>query len=477
MAKNALKSPTLQRLEEVLIELEINYKISKEGSITLTNEDIILDEPNNLAKYLDKIGKKSLLGIYENGEIHDLYDNLWFFKLCNNCGKFFLGPGKKDAPNECIYCKSSSLKFLEENKKIPNWNSIPKIYVLNPDYKLSEIESLEESQQNKIENIAKTLSHEAKYITVTEEKKAQLINLIKCYPNMAEFHNYQMEQISLSSMRLHKEYNFKACLLLGNAGCGKTSYVVAFSSILQGKPAIRIDLGNSVPTFTCVGSDPGYKNAKHGLILSSMFPIDDDFPIKNPIVHFDELDKINQNENYSIETIFYSILEKSTSKAFIDNFFGLEVDASEINYIFTANSIDTIPKPILNRLRVFEIPDYTEEQLLEVVIDNFYQNWLKNNKLKKEFFPEVLSDEIKNTVLQYSKGDPRSINDAFTRIFAETMRIDDKTGTKIAMFSHSELCGGWEHFRGKSDYPRGKWTLPAGFKNNFDPVEFLESFM
>ena len=86
-----------------------------------------------------------------------------------------------------------------------------------------------------------------------------------------------------------------------------------------------------------------------------------------------------------------------------------------------------------------------------MVIDNFYQNWLKNNCLKKDCFPEVLSDEIKDKIINLCHCDTRSINDAFTELFAKTIRIDDKTGEKIALFSDKELCGGWEHFRGKNE--------------------------
>ena len=102
-----------------------------------------------------------------------------------------------------------------------------------------------------------------------------------------------------------------------------------------------------------------------------MFAGNDNKPVKNPIIHFDELDKIHQDEKYSIETIFYSILEKNTAKQFRDNFFGVDVDASGINYIFTANSLKTVPVPIVNRLKIFHIPDYTEEQFKTSVLDNF----------------------------------------------------------------------------------------------------------
>ena len=72
-------------------------------------------------------------------------------------------------------------------------------------------------------------------------------------------------------------------------------------------------------------------------------------------------------------------------------------------------------------------------------------------------------DEIKDKVIQYSKCDPRSINDVLTELFTTTMRYDNETGQQIALFSDEELCGGWKHFRGKNDIPMEKWKLPKNF--------------
>lgn len=388
MSKQKLTSPILQKLEEVLIELKINYEISDEEYFILPDEQIIIDESNKVENHFFKSETFALLEIFRDGKIIDLYNDTYIFKFCTNCNKFFLE--KESDSEECIFCNDTKVLYLSQDGKIPNWNfNLQEEYILAPDFSLPSINSLKAEKQEQIQEIAK---------------------------------------------------------------------------IFQGKPPIRIDLGNDVPTFTCVGSDPGYTDAKQGLILESMFAEDDGHPIKNPIIHFDELDKINSDNKYSIETIFYSILERSTSKNFRDNFFGVDVDASGINYIFTANSIENIPKPILNRLRIFEIPDYTKEQLRNIVIDNFYQNWLKNNNLKKECFPEVLSNEIKDEIIKISKCDSRSINDAFTELFAKTMRVDDKTGERIALFSDSELYGGWEHYRGKRDFSNQKWKLPDYFR-------------
>ena len=469
--KAQCNTKNLQRLEEVLVELKINYKIAKDGYLILTDENILIDEYEILVKHSDKIGKFQLVGITDQGELKDIHDNYFIFRQCNSCKKFYLDYFQRE---ECFYCKSSHLFKIESDKKIPEWNPLPPEFILDPNHKIDDEMKIGNEDKQKLKSqIIKKLSGEAKYITISKEQIFELRELEHKYPNMVAFFKYLYEQIELSKMKIHGELSLKPSVLVGNAGCGKTSCVVEVSRILQGKPAIRIDLGNDIAIFTCAGSDPTYTDAKHGLIIESMFAEEDGHPIKNPIVHFDELDKINSKRENSIESFFYSILEKSTSKHFTDNFLGLETDASGINYIFTANSLDSIPKPILNRLRIFEIPDYTEEQFRSVVIDSFYENWLNHNNLKREFFPEVLSDEIKDKIIKYSKGDPRSINDAFTKLFAETMRIDDETGEKIALFSEPELCSGWKKYRGKSRYSLPKWKLPKPF----DPVECLESYL
>jgi hypothetical protein len=102
-------------------------------------------------------------------------------------------------------------------------------------------------------------------------KQTALNELVKNYPNMQEVHSYLMSQIELSKFKIHGELTFTPILLIGNAGCGKTSYALELIKILQGKPGIKIDLGNSVANFTCTGSDPSYKDAKNGLIIESMF--------------------------------------------------------------------------------------------------------------------------------------------------------------------------------------------------------------
>ena len=149
------------------------------------------------------------------------------------------------------------------------------------------------------------------------------------------------------------------------------------------------------------------------------------------------------------------------------------VDASGINYIFTANTLKNIPAPIISRLKVFQIADYTHEQLLGPVLDSFYSNWLINNNMQADFLPAVLSEEIKEHILELSNDDPRCIEDSIARVFNDTLHQDQKTGCHIALFSPKEIYLGWEKFRGHKIISTDTWQLPEGFINRKKEIEML----
>lgn len=473
------KTETQRRIAEVLEELGFNnVKYIEDKGYFIINSDkiIIVDEKSK--QFLIGLNTHDFTVIYvNNDQFTYMNDNSpVIIKSCKGCNKFYFG--KKIARNtdECPYCKSKSIRYLSNDGKIPGWYGREKDIIIDLETANKHLEILDDETKEKIIPAINRLAGTPKYIYVTHEKIKQLDELRKKYPNMIEVIDYIFQSITLLTFKKNKQLSFKPILLVGSPGCGKTSFVYELGKILMGWPILKIDLGNCVANFTISGSDPSYRKAHIGIIAESMFCNSDGQPIKNPIIHFDELDKINKEDSNNIETIFYSILEKNTAKNFYENFISMNIDASGVNYIFTANELDKIAKPILNRLHVFQIPEYTHEQLYNVVLDNFYKNWIKNNCMNPEYLPEVLLPEIKEKILAESHDDPRSIEDAIGKVFNETITTDTESKISIALFSPREIYEGWQNYRGHKSISEEKWELPLNFKdstkNPFYQIEF-----
>ncbi len=464
------KTEVQRRFAEILDELKIKATyFNKDGIFVIEKSGLIIYEDETLqpkAKNSEEADKQAqnMIRIYEDGSLRFRDNSEVCLRYCKDCKTFSFGRKVKRGEDFCPFCKSKSIKYLFKNSRIPGWfgNSEAES-LIDEKEALTHLANFHYENKNEIEHGIKKLTGKVSYITISPEKKARLINLKNKYPNMTEVIDYIAQTFEASSFRKHKEISFRPIVLVGGPGCGKTTFVTDLGKILLGHTAIKIDLGNDVSNLTICGTDPLFNRSKHGLIVEAMFKNSEHGPLKNPLIHFDELDKIDSDEAHSIETVFYSLLEKNTARRFFDNFLGINVDASGINYIFTANTLENIPSPIINRLKIFQIQDYTHEQLKENVIDSFYQNWLTNNAMEREFLPAVLSDEIKEAILEESNNDPRKIEDAITLVFTKTLRTDDKSGHNVALFSVKEYYLGWQNFCGKRKISREAWKLPENF--------------
>lgn len=498
-------SKILKQTAEALESLEIKftYKFFCKCLVLEDQPIAIIDSENPLGSCMDE----EVLVAFSNGKIAPLpsssssslsseeSDKTVYFVHCKDCNRYFVQTAKSIHEFTCPHCKKHTETSIKSTDKIPNWHlkSKPKkdsIYKESSSTKESSVnisnkeeslldESLIKSHldlspsdsRDMMEKVFDRLKGTPKYIVADEKKIEKIKELEMIYPNMKDVIDYIVSNCNASALKIHKDISFRPIVLVGDSGCGKSSFCSDLCDILMGKPPIKIDLGNNVANFALSGSAPEFRQARHGLIIEAMFSEGDNHPLKNPIIQFDELDKIKKDDSFSIESIFYSILEKANSKRFFDNFLGMNIDASGINYIFTANSLENISSPILNRLKIFEIENYTHEQLKSCVLTNLYINWLENEKMEKEYLPAVLSDEIKEKILRYSNDDPRSIEESIIRVLNETLTYEKTTGHPIALFSQEELEIGWKKFRGKKrNAPEKK------IEDIFDPIKLLEQF-
>jgi hypothetical protein len=238
--------------------------------------------------------------------------------------------------------------------------------------------------------------------------QASLIEeLSAAYPNFCEVCHFIIRQIRLSEHQPSQAVQLPNLLLVGGPSCGKSSFAEQLARILVDTDISRIDLGQAATNFALVGSDSGFKHGKEGRILRLMAGDSRNKPVRNPMVILDELDKALRDSTFDPLPALLSLLEKRDATRFVDEFFVVPVDASGINFLALANTLQGISSPLLSRFMVFQIPDYFRDQFVDVVIPAIYRDWC--SRFFPGTFPPVLSAATRNDIAEAAGGIPRQV--------------------------------------------------------------------
>lgn len=264
-------------------------------------------------------------------------------------------------------------------------------------------------------------------VEYTPELISEMNHVFDSYPNFEDLREVILPDEELLCLKNSRVIKLPNILIYSEPGCGKSSLLLKICDIY--KHYYRISMGTGSVAFTLGGNDKGYTESDCGSILKSMFS-NGDGPVMNPLVILDEIDKANYtNKNDSdLSGILAEILEKNNAKHFVDNFFGVEVDASNINYIALANDITKLPDFVLSRFPIkIKIRPYTEEELKTVVLDNQYEQWININNINKELVPAKLIKQTRNLIAKCSHNHPREVDNVLSEIAKMTLRFrDDK---------------------------------------------------
>lgn len=144
---------------------------------------------------------------------------------------------------------------------------------------------------------------------------------------------------------------FTPILLLGEPGVGKTHFAKALAQTL-GTGYEFVSMSSLTAGWVLSGASSQWQNAKPGKVAQTL--IHGEFA--NPVVVLDEVDKAGGDARYDPMGALYGLLERDTARHFKDEFVEVDMDASHILWVSTANDERAIPQPILNRMNVFEIP-------------------------------------------------------------------------------------------------------------------------
>ena len=320
------------------------FKIVNEMQIMDIKEDI----QNKVKERVDKHQREYIL----REQLKLIREELGEDNTLTDAEEFQEAADKLEAPEEVKEKLNKEIKRFKSSMNSPAESSVIRTYIET----MLEMPWDKMSEDNEDIAYAKQVLEEDHY------------GLEKVKERVLEF---------LAVRTLTKKGDSPILCLVGPPGTGKTSVARSLARALN-RSYVRISLGGVRDEAEIRGHRKTYVGAMPGRIANGLKSAG----VKNPLMLLDEIDKVSTDYKGDTFSALLEVLDSEQNKKFRDHYLEVPIDLSEVLFVTTANTLQTIPKPLLDRMEIIEVSSYTENEKIHIAMEHLIPKQLDKHGLK-----------------------------------------------------------------------------------------------